>query len=433
MTDQFKISYDWLPREYGDTVERYTLADLAILVAGKSATRLEDKAAKTIRDSSRLSAYHLASWLAANWWRLRWEPASASKGLDWLMSHRISAAGGGYSWPNVTLLTDGRTMTVQARPTDSPIDPVRYLASFDELIVAEEFEAGVDDFIENVLIRLDAFDAKSDLKNRWQEVMAERADPEASAYRKLEALLSYDPDEADENFVSKLQDSTDSVGLHAMEEIAAAQKWEAVENIIQLTEQSTGSTPIVIPDSERLKLAIEKNVSSVRFPWDQGYVAAKIVRDLWNIGPGPIETDKLSDLLSFDKRLILDTTGSKLPLVAAFRDSANTNRVEVLLKQHFNSEQRRFAVARLIADHVTADASDHLLPATDARTARQKFQRSFASKFLYPPDEVRGRLKGADPTDDWIEEEADHYGVTEMVVQNTLYNEGLIEDWPGRY
>jgi len=53
---------------------------------------------------------------------------------------------------------------------------------------------------------------------------------------------------------------------------------------------------------------------------------------------------------------------------------------------------RRFALARLVGDHLYAHAADRVLPATDAGTARQKFQRAFAQALLCPFDTLRERL-----------------------------------------
>lgn len=429
MTDRFTITYDWLSRDYGDAIERVTLADLAIRVAGKSATKLEDKAARTIRDASRLSAYHLARWLAANWWRLRWEPDS--RGHDWLMSHQIGAAGGGYSWPNVTFLTDGSNITVRARPTDTVTDPVRYLADFDERIAVNDFEATVDDFVTRVLMRLDELGvAHSDLKDLWRELSAEREDPDVAAYRKLEALLSYDPGEAPEDFVMQLQEKTGSVGLNAVQEIAAASKWEALQNITQLVQnEAHGSTPILVPNVEKLRRRISGETPESLLPWERASVAARIVRQEWDIAPGPLPTIRLAEILHFDPALIVNNAGNKLPMEAAFRQPAHGEKVNVLLK-HARATSRRFGLGRLIADHITADSSDHLLPATDAKTARQKFQRAFAQKFLCPPEDLRAELRGDDPSDDEIEEKAERYDVSEMVVRNILVDEGrLVRDW----
>ena len=46
---------------------------------------------------------------------------------------------------------------------------------------------------------------------------------------------------------------------------------------------------------------------------------------------------------------------------------------------------RRFALLRLVGDHLTAPRDDKLLPAARyAKTQRQKFQRAFAQEFLVP-------------------------------------------------
>lgn len=112
------------------------------------------------------------------------------------MSHELAAAGYGFVWPRLIFASDGDTLSVQCR-AGSPLseEPVRYLSEFDVRVRAEEFESAVDRFIELVLRRLDSL-GETDLHVLWQELLAERADPEQSAGRRTEARLGYDPDEA---------------------------------------------------------------------------------------------------------------------------------------------------------------------------------------------------------------------------------------------
>jgi hypothetical protein len=61
---------------------------------------------------------------------------------------------------------------------------------------------------------------------------------------------------------------------------------------------------------------------------------------------------------------------------------------------------RSQALARLVAEHLRAGLEERLLPATDAKTARQKFQRAFAQEFLCPFEELTQYLETEDPTDE---------------------------------
>jgi len=97
VNNSFKITFDWLARDHGDAVERATFASVGIHAHNHIATEVEDLLAKTVRTTVRGSAHRIAVWLAANWWRLRWEPEAET--LSWKMSHHLGAAGGGTLGP----------------------------------------------------------------------------------------------------------------------------------------------------------------------------------------------------------------------------------------------------------------------------------------------------------------------------------------------
>ena len=61
-----QIDYGWLPCDHGSREERVTLADVAVFAGDQCATELDDRIAKTVRHSARLSALHLAQWFATN-------------------------------------------------------------------------------------------------------------------------------------------------------------------------------------------------------------------------------------------------------------------------------------------------------------------------------------------------------------------------------
>ncbi len=92
MTRQFSIEPFWMQDQNIRFPEEAGLADIRITVAEHLATELEDLTEDRIRNCVRAAADTLAIWVAANWWRLRWEPADDS--IPGQMSHRLGAAGG---------------------------------------------------------------------------------------------------------------------------------------------------------------------------------------------------------------------------------------------------------------------------------------------------------------------------------------------------
>ena len=89
-----------------------------------------------------------------------------------------------------------------------------------------------------------------------------------------------------------------------------------------------------------------------------------------------------------------------------------------------------------MADHLTIPDDERLLPATDSKTGRQKFQRAFAQEFLCPFDDLMSHFDGDAPIDDAIDESAEYFDVSPRLVETALVNNGVLDremlgDWPG--
>jgi hypothetical protein len=127
MRPRFAITSEgrWLARDFGDEIARATLGQLEIRADDLYLTKLEDTHARAVRNFANLSAYDLAVWLTANWWRLRWEPEWSS--TDWRLAHTFGAVGHGYVWADITIISDGERVTLATRPTrGAEWEPVRY-------------------------------------------------------------------------------------------------------------------------------------------------------------------------------------------------------------------------------------------------------------------------------------------------------------------
>lgn len=116
MNTEFHIECSWLGRENGSEEDRAFYAEIGISVGDEWLTQLEDLTARTVRKHMRGSGYQLAQWFAANWWRLRHEPAfeGSNNDVDWRIAHCMAAAGGGYVWPDVLFTSDGASLEVEA-------------------------------------------------------------------------------------------------------------------------------------------------------------------------------------------------------------------------------------------------------------------------------------------------------------------------------
>ena len=428
MTASFKIDYAWLPREYGDEVERVTLAELDILIGeSQSATTLEDVLGKTVRSSARLSAIRLAEWFASNWWRLCWEPQANT--LSWRMSHKVSNVGGGYVWPDLSFSTDWESIQVSVRHTEGwGGEPIRYLKDFDAHISLSEFEDGIDDFIDGTIARLSStLKAPTELSALWEQVKYERRCPDVSESRKLEACMGYDPDEAPDGLIDHLHQARDSYGWDAIQEVAVVSKNQTLTHIETLRKcVASHDSAVSLPDydSIRQRILVQTNESDV--PWRRARDAARIARRSWGLN-SKVDTLTLSQTFSIPEEEILEVNSNTLsPLTAGLRDDDIPEQFGFLSNRR-HPHARRFAFARLVADHLTMRDHERLLPATDSKTARQKFQRAFAQEFLCPFDDLMFRFDADAPTDDAIDDTAAYFEVSPRLVENVLVNNRVLD------
>ena len=168
----------------------------------------------------------LAFWLCDNWWRLRWEtiPPNGLSSASWRLAHDIAAVGGGYSWPRLCLWGDLDRIGLlsQADPV-GVVGPVRYLTDALVYIHAAHFEREVDDFLDHVVDeqRRPVLDGQA-LRALIEALRQERADPETARWRRLEARLGFNPDQAPDGLIQALNALADTHGLEAVEEAIAA-------------------------------------------------------------------------------------------------------------------------------------------------------------------------------------------------------------------
>jgi hypothetical protein len=432
VSDEFKIDVEWLEGSDGDPVERSSFAQIIIDAAQQTTTELEDLFARTIRPGLRASAYDLAMWFAENWWRLRWEPEA--KTVDWRLSHVVAAVAGGVAWPNVSFASDSVHVLVEARRTlGGRGAPVRYIRDVDVQISAASFEAGIDEFIERVLARLSSVNVgETDLALLWRQLLADRHDQEIAARRRLEALMGFDQEEAPEALIASLRAATNDVGCGAIDEMAAAAKVRAFEALQSVLERASKSgVSIHIDSASSILRQYSGQTSSAELPWQRATVAARLARDVWGVGRGPVSNDELSELLSIPTSFLEYAATNGLPVAAGLRTKHGTDDVVSVVMRAKMPTGRRFELMRLVADHIVAPSDDCLLPVTAEKTDRQKFQRAFAQEFLLPFAELYEQLGSPQATEDEIsnddiEDISMEYNVSPLLARTVLVNRGFL-------
>lgn len=435
MSEIFSIS-EWLGSSAGDPAERVTHAELGINIGDNCVTLVEDLESRTVRSTIRVSAEPIAKWLVANWWRLRWEPepVSATENLDWSMAHSVPAIGGGYAWPDLVFTgSDGARISVDCKrqiygSTDS-IVPVRYLNSFASTVSAIDFEGSVKAFVETVLARLSSMDVKkSELQELWRDLTKERGSPKLASYRRLEAYLGLDPDTND-SLISSLLRWSRQLGQPAIEEIAAASKSTEIEGILSQARQvaqkiKTFAEVPRVDDLSPLMGSFDHTPETA--PWQQGQSLAYALRKKWKLESSPIADGVLAQCLSLPIAKLKETK-PEAPFSFGYRGVGEGKLGFAVNSVHDHG--RRFDIARLIGDYLSADFNDRMMPVTNTMTSRQKFQRAFAAEFLCPsgmiqeryPDGIEQRSIGQ-----VVDEISREYNVSERVVLHHMENRQLL-------
>ena len=433
VSDTFQIeSGDWWGTLDGEDPGEICRCAIAMRAGDAWLTRLEDFSGGTVRKRMHGSAYPLACWFAGNWWRLRWEPEvhDWQSDVDWRMSHSLASAGGGYSWPDVLFASDGESIAVAAEPGQGRVmGPVRYLSSARARITAKDFEREVDAFVLRVLSRLhSAGRAGSDLAALWEEVVTERNDPALARWRRLEAICGYDPAEAPSSLIELISEDRFGLGKQAVEEVAAharhqtAQTLEAIRDLAasgrKPREGGYRCRPLTLKARPRYQPGMR--------PWEKASRLARAARQEWGLDDEVVSNMRLAEIMHVNERVFSTRGKAAAPLPLALRDSAGEN-VDLYMSRN-PVTSRRFAACRLLGQWLESNGkTERLIPASDARTAQQQFQRAFAQEFLCPFTALVSRLQTEHPTPEQIEDAAAHFGVSSVFVRMTLVNKGELD------
>ncbi len=427
----FAIAAEWRSALNEAPEVGQTSAMLRISLDNETITRNEDVWSKTTNDKVRLSAYPLALWLASSWWRLRWElfPSHVGKRLpdtSWRMAHEVTSAGYGYIWPRLLIVSIGDCMFLEAAPSSRDAHAsVQYLCGAKCSISFKEFDRVVDRFIGEVIERLNALDIKNtELHGLWKEVLEERNSTELSSYRRLEAMLGFEPDEGPLEILKQLQTLMGAVGREAVEELAQAcvspNPAPILSDIVSFADSQGPKGRI---DLQRRKMARRYDYTVP--VWKYARDMANEVREELGLDGNPVGDERLCDLFALRPDEVLEhQPNGRHKVGIAVREGAN-NELKLLLRKS-RRDARRFELARFLGDYLMENTRERWLPETDAKTARQKLQRAFAGEFLCPIEGLREFLRD-DYSDDRMDEAAEHFGVSTLAVQTQLVNNGLLE------
>ena len=422
----------------GSPEERATFGLLALTANDRLLTQGIDVDSEVVRQGPYVPGYPLAEWLVWNWWRIRWElarPHDGTAASRWDFAHQMPTVGDSYVWPNITISSDGVSAFIHSRQSSSPEAVLfRFLGTGQrEEISALALEEAIDEFASNIVSRLEVEGLhETNLHRLWNDLSSERADPELARYRKLEALLGYDPDEADEGAVRHRLHDAAALGEEAMGELAADAT--LYDNPLKRMPWSKDLSDIAerrgfdadLRSGFRLTDAAGTSKPGAVQAWRLGEQLARNVRRQAALDGERISNELLAEFAGTTAAAI-SNTGQRSPGISFVLNRCDEH-ARISLRSRYVTG-RRFELARLFGDRLAytqiSKLSEGLSPATRSFSYRQKMQRAFAAELLSPFVAVDEMLCG-EYSEERQREVATYFKVSPMTVQSQLVNHGRV-------
>ncbi len=388
-------------------------------------TRLFDEHEGRGRDYFRASAMTVGFWVADNFWRLRWEPIDDPQypSTEWRLRHELSAASGDTILPPFMIYGLGpRVMVAPVVGRDAEEGAIRYLQDRPLTMAGADFGEGVNSLFEAVLRHADAHPDSAALRTLVDQLDRERGDQESAGWRRLEACLGYDPDQAPAEVVEAMLGFEDRIGEAAIDEAALANPGQGAAQALGLALEAVDASEIVV-DFAAIRDEIDPASLPGQTPWQAAEDAANALRATLNLGKTVRWTD-LGDILSVRWELLKEATATArhLPFSATSGGEGSRSRLALAMKP---LNDRRFEVARMIGDEVWTGGQG-LGVISRSRTDRQKFQRSFAQALLCPMEALREIVDVTRPTREQVVRAAGRFGVRDTVIVTILRNRGYL-------
>jgi hypothetical protein len=399
------------------------LATLNVTVGDIVMTRLVRTGANTTSEAVRIPAAPLGFWIADHWWRLRWEPKPAKPDDEWRMAHSMPGIGHGHAWPPITIWGDrDRVMLISRADPPGVASPARYLTNAVAFARGDDFEVVADGLLD-ISAAIAPKRDRAALAALIDALREERASPEHTKWRRMEASCGFDPDNAPEKLIDAMLSFSKRYAAADVEEAASAAPGAdtaiAFTNAVALAERGPA-----VDFKAAIKATKQQRPKADGIPpWALAEEAARMVRQQVGRPSDPIWNKRLAELTAISAGELTDSIAQPAPY--ALRLAGKRGQQTVLLTARWSFD-RRFQLARAMGDAVWTGGSP-LGPMSGAATARQKFQRAFAAALLCPADGLDSFLEGQEPTDADIAAAARHFHVNERTVRTVLVNKHLME------
>jgi len=301
--------------------------------------------------------------------------------------------------------------------------PQAYLDFNVAMVGAAEYEAVLDHFLDTVAQHCARSADGKALQAILRQIQAERSDLELAGWRRLEACLGYDPDEAPDAVINALVDLEGVAGEDGIEEAAHAKPGVDSARILDDVIEATRASKVEVNLDLANQIERDPDLRPIASPWRFAESASADLRRIIGVQHGPLRRDEFADIFRARWTNLKDSTATArdLPYGARLGDDGDAR----LALQTRSTHDRRFELARIFGDAIWRSGSEFGI-VSRAKTDRQKFQRAFAHSLLCPFDDLRRELDVNAPTQEAIEAAARKFHVHSTVVRNQLVYKGYL-------
>lgn len=283
-----------------------TFAALEIRVGADTITRCRDHQDGKLHDHIQVPLYPLAESLASNWWFLTGESLRSrvdTEDHDFRQRHSLVHGGDGYLFPNLIALPEGeRVKMVWSRTPADDLSSLEFLDEGRADTGIPDFRQACASFIDKVLQRLDASDAKTTyLHDEWARISG--ADAEEVATCETAAGLGWDPYDLDDARWKALErlDRLGGILGEAVPAMDSGSPESVIESCNALTRafEAARTGGGSFPDLESVRREIGTPVAPANrsAPWRDGYRLARRLRRILGLDGAPLPTEELARAL----------------------------------------------------------------------------------------------------------------------------------------
>jgi len=431
--EALEVSVRWPPGvEPGeDDPARATFGWLRLAV-GETALTAHRTDNNQVGDEIQVPLYHMAEWIALNWWALLYEPKKsddAENDFDFRSRHWLGVARNGFALPDAWILPAGEKIEINAYARRLPAARIQFTTGSQVALNSSQVQTAFAGFVDQVFDRLRV--AKIDgslLEEAWSAVR--ETPPDAEEFCRLMGSLGLSPYTGDHPEVedllaslserldpSVLRDLCEAVGPAALSRVsaAAASVWNAIPEAPETDISSLRNCP---PDT-----SVERAAQ-----WGLN-AAFQARRTLGLHHADPAGGDAFFDALHLPEtidNIPMVESGNQLVAseVLSGAVNRNDNSMRFALMRDDDVSRRRFTGAKAVFLAWSGRQHSARL-VTEAKTRDQQASRAFAAEILAPINYIKSKVYEHVLPLYRIRELAGELGVSPAVIVNQAKSNGL--------